>query len=182
MNRSVRGCALTFNVPTLRLMGFRPNFITIYGNGIMHHVDHYGDYSGDIVTRREGAMVSWETGVTTTYALHNAQDRGILFVGAGEEVYAGQIVGQNSRPRDLDINVCKKKHLTNMRASTSDETLRLTPHRVLSLEDALQWIKDDELVEITPKSLRLRKSILDRQDRYRMRRARGEEEPEEEAG
>jgi GTP-binding protein len=175
---------LTFNVPTRGLMGFRPNFLTITkGNGIMHHVfDHYGDYSGDIVTRREGAMVSWETGVTTTYALHNAQDRGILFVGAGEEVYAGQIVGQNSRPRDLDINVCKKKHLTNMRASTSDETLRLTPHRVLSLEDALQWIKDDELVEITPKSLRLRKSILDRQDRYRMRRARGEEEPEEEAG
>ena len=175
---------LTFNVPTRGLMGFRPNFLTITkGNGIMHHVfDHYGDYSGDIVTRREGAMVSWETGVTTTYALHNAQDRGILFVGAGEEVYAGQIVGQNSRPRDLDINVCKKKHLTNMRASTSDETLRLTPHRVLSLEDALQWIKDDELVEITPKSLRLLKSILDRQDRYRMRRARGEEEPEEEAG
>lgn len=174
---------LTFNVPTRGIMGFRPIFLTITrGTGIMHHVfDHYGDYSGDIVTRREGAMVSWETGVTTTYALHNAQERGILFVGPGEEVYAGQIVGQNSRPRDLDINVCKKKHLTNMRASTSDETLRLTPHRALTLEDALQWIREDELVEITPKSLRLRKMVLDRQERYRMRKDSGEE-PEEEAG
>lgn len=173
---------LSFNVPTRGIMGFRPMFLTITkGNGIMHHVfDHYGDYSGEIVTRREGAMISWETGSTTTYALHNAQERGILFVGAGEEVYAGQIVGQNSRPRDLDINVCKKKHLTNMRAATSDETLRLTSHRVLSLEDALQWIKDDELVEITPKALRLRKMVLDRQDRYRMKKATGEEEPEEE--
>lgn len=173
---------LTFSVPTRGIMGFRPNFLTITkGNGIMHHVfDRYGDYSGDIVTRREGAMISWETGSTTTYALHNAQERGVLFVGAGQEVYAGQVVGQNSRPRDLDINVCKKKHLTNMRAATSDETLRLTPHRVMSLEDALQWINDDELVEITPRFLRLRKAVLDRQERYRMKRVSGEEEPEEE--
>jgi len=148
----------------------------------MHHVfDHYGDYCGEIVTRREGAMISWETGSTTTYALHNAQDRGVLFVGAGEDVYAGQIIGQNSRPRDLDINVCKKKHLTNMRAASSDETLRLTPHKVMGLEDALQWIKDDELVEVTPKAIRLRKAELDRMERYRQKKDRGEEPDEMES-
>ncbi|HHY44218.1 MAG TPA: translational GTPase TypA, partial [Firmicutes bacterium] len=153
---------LTFRAPTRGLMGFRPAFLTITkGTGIMHRVfDSYGEYSGDIQSRREGAMISWETGTTTTYALHNAQERGILFVGPGEEVYGGQIVGQNSRNRDLDINVCKKKHLTNMRASTSDETLRLTPKRVMSLEDAIQWIKEDELVEVTPDAIRLRKIVL----------------------
>ena len=108
----------------------------------MHHVfDHYGDYSGDIVTRREGAMVSWETGVTTTYALHNAQDRGILFVGAGEGLCRPN--RGPKLPRDLDINVCKKEAFDEYESLYSDETLRLTPHRVLSLEDALQWIKDD---------------------------------------
>ncbi|HHW25882.1 MAG TPA: translational GTPase TypA [Firmicutes bacterium] len=171
-----------FSIPTRGIMGFRPIFLTLTkGLGIMHHVfDHYGDYSGEIVTRRQGAMISWETGTTTTYALHNAQERGVLFVGPGQEVYAGQVVGENSRPRDLDINVCKKKHLTNMRASTSDETLRLVPYRVMGLEDALQWINDDELVEVTPKAIRIRKSILDRQERYRNKKDRGEELPEEE--
>jgi len=173
---------MSFSIPTRGIMGFRPIFLTLTkGLGIMHHVfDHYGDYSGEIVTRRQGAMISWETGTTTTYALHNAQERGVLFVGPGQEVYAGQVVGENSRPRDLDINVCKKKHLTNMRASTSDETLRLVPYRVMGLEDALQWINDDELVEVTPKAIRIRKSILDRQERYRNKKDRGEELPEEE--
>ena len=173
---------MSFSIPTRGIMGFRPIFLTLTkGLGIMHHVfDHYGDYSGEIVTRRQGAMISWETGTTTTYALHNAQERGVLFVGPGQEVYAGQVVGENSRPRDLDINVCKKKHLTNMRASTLDETLRLVPYRVMGLEDALQWINDDELVEVTPKAIRIRKSILDRQERYRNKKDRGEELPEEE--
>lgn len=171
---------LTFRAPTRGLMGFRPAFLTITkGTGIMHRVfDSYGEYSGDIQSRREGAMISWETGTTTTYALHNAQERGILFVGPGEEVYGGQIVGQNSRNRDLDINVCKKKHLTNMRASTSDETLRLTPKRVMSLEDAIQWIKEDELIEVTPDAIRLRKIVLDRNERRRLNKDRGLEEEE----
>jgi GTP-binding protein len=173
---------LTFRAPTRGLMGFRPVFLTITkGTGIMHRVfDSYGEYSGEIHSRREGAMISWETGTTTTYALHNAQERGILFVGPGEEVYGGQIVGQNSRNRDLDINVCKKKHLTNMRASTAEETLRLTPKRVMSLEDAIQWIREDELVEVTPDALRLRKIILDRNERHRASKDRGQE-PDEEA-
>ncbi len=172
---------LVFNVPTRGIMGFRPVFLTITkGTGIMHHVfDHYGEYSGDITTRREGAMISWETGTTTTYALHNAQERGILFVGPGEEVYGGQIVGQNSRNRDLDINVCKKKHLTNMRSSTADEALRLSPPRIMSLEDSLQWIREDELVEVTPEAIRLRKMALDRNERYRLKKLRGEELDEE---
>lgn len=173
---------MSFSIPTRGIMGFRPNFLTLTkGLGIMHHVfDHYGDHSGEIVTRRQGAMISWESGSTTTYALHNAQERGVLFVGPGQEVYFGQVVGENSRPRDLDINVCKKKHLTNMRASTSDETLRLVPFRVMGLEDALQWINDDELVEVTPKAIRIRKSVLDRHERYRNKKDRGEELPEEE--
>lgn len=175
---------MNFIVPTRGIMGFRPNFLTLTkGTGIMHHVfDHYGDYCGDIVSRREGAMISWEAGVTTTYALHNAQERGTLFVAAGQEVYAGQIVGENARPRDLDINVCKKKHLTNLRSSVSDEALRLTLHRVMTLEDSLQWVKGDELVEVTPKEIRLRKMVLDRMQRYHMKRERGEEEPEEVQG
>ncbi len=171
---------MNFSIPTRGIMGLRPVFLTLTkGLGTMHHVfDKYGPYSGDIVTRREGAMVSWETGSTTTYALHNAQERGVLFVGAGEDVYAGQVIGQNSRTRDLDINVCKKKHLTNMRAASSDETLRLTPPRIMGLEDSLQWINDDELVEVTPRAIRLRKAVLDRMDRYRQKKDRGEE-PEE---
>ncbi len=173
---------MSFSIPTRGIMGLRPNFLTLTkGLGIMHHVfDRYGDYCGEIVTRREGAMISWEDGSTTTYALHNAQDRGILFIGAGQDVYSGQIIGQNSRTRDLDINVCKKKHLSNMRASGSDEALRLTPHRVMGLEDAMQWINDDELVEVTPKAVRLRKAVLDRMVRYRLKKDRGEEPSEDE--
>ena len=173
---------LTFRAPTRGLMGFRPVFLTITkGTGIMHRVfDSYGDYSGEISTRREGSMISWETGITTTYALHNAQERGILFVGPGEEVYAGQIVGQHSRARDLDINVCKKKHLTNMRSSTAEEALRLTPKKAMGLEDSIQWIKEDELVEVTPDAIRLRKMILDRNLRHRMNKEKGLEAEEEE--
>ncbi len=170
---------LTFTVPTRGIMGLRPNFLTITkGTGIMHHVfDHYDVYSGEIVTRREGAMISWELGMSTAYALHNAQERGVLFIGAGEEVYPGQIIGEHSRSRDLDINVCKKKHLTNLRSAASDEALRLVPHTQMSLEDSLQWINDDELVEVTPKSIRLRKEVLERQDRYKARKGKDQQEP-----
>ncbi len=173
---------LSFSIPTRGIMGFRPSFLTITrGTGIMHHVfDHYGEYAGDIVTRRQGAMISWEQGQTTAYALHNAQERGVLFVGAGQEVYGGQVIGEHARSRDLDINVCKKKHLTNLRSAASDEALRLVPHREMSLEDSLQWINDDELVEVTPEAIRLRKEILDRHDRYRLRKDEGQELPQEE--
>ncbi len=168
---------LTFSIPTRGIMGLRPNFLTLTkGLGIMHHVfDRYAEHSGEIVTRRAGAMITWETGLTTAYALHNAQERGILFVGAGEEVYCGQVIGEHSRPRDLDINVCKKKHLTNLRSASADEALRLTPHRAMCLEDALQWINDDELVEVTPAAVRVRKALLDRHDRYRNRKDSSEE-------
>jgi GTP-binding protein len=115
-------------------------------------------------------MVSWETGVVTAYAVKNAEERGQLFVGPGEKVYAGQVVGENSRPMDLDINVCKKRHLSNVRAVASEELVKLTPPRKMSLEEAMVWIDQDELLEITPKSIRIRKAVLDRQERYRMRK------------
>lgn len=168
---------LSFSIPTRGIMGFRTTFLTLTrGTGIMHHVfDRYGEYAGDIVTRRQGAMVSWEQGQTTAYALDNAQERGVLFVGAGEEVYEGQIVGEHARPSDLDINVCKKKHLTNLRSSAADEALRLVPKRQMSLEDSLQWINHDELVEVTPVAIRLRKEGLNRHDRYRLRKNQGQE-------
>ncbi len=163
---------LRFNVPTRGLLGFRSEFLTMTkGTGIMNHrLDHYDEYRGDIVSRLEGAMISWETGVTTAYGLHNAEERGTLFVGPGEQVYAGQIVGEYSRPMDLDINVCKKKHLSNMRASQTDQTVRLKPWRKMTLESALQWIAGDELIEVTPKSIRLRKATLARDQRYKMRK------------
>jgi GTP-binding protein len=167
---------LEFYIPTRGIMGFRPIFLTLTkGLGIMHHVfDHYGPFSGEIVTRRQGAMIAWETGSTTSYALANAEERGVLFVGPAEDVYSGQVVGEHSRQRDLDINVCKKKHLTNMRAATADETVKLTPPRRMGLEDSLQWINDDELVEITPVAIRIRKAILDRHERSRYRKDIGE--------
>lgn len=163
---------LNFYIPTRGIFGLRTLFLTITkGTGIMHHVfDHYGDFCGDIITRRAGALVSWEEGITTAYALKNAEERGILFVGPGEKVYAGQVVGQNSRPGDLDINVCKKRHLTNVRKSTQEELVQLTPPRRMSLEEALQWINHDELLEVTPQSVRIRKMILDRQERARLRK------------
>jgi len=163
---------LNFHIPTRGIMGFRPVFLTVTkGTGVMHHVfDHYGPFMGEITNRRSGSMVSWEQGVTTAYALHNAEERGTLFVGPGEKVYVGQVVGENSRARDLDINVCKKKHLTNMRQSVAEEAIRLSPPKIMSLEEALQWINQDELLEVTPSSIRIRKMVLDRQERYRLRK------------
>ncbi|MGE5486037.1 MAG: translational GTPase TypA [Ignavibacteriales bacterium] len=174
--RSMGACGqgrvrIDFSIPTRGLMGFRSAFLTITrGTGIMtYSFDGYGLHRGPIQFARQGSMIAWETGSTTTYALHNAQERGILFVGPGEDVYAGQVIGEHCRSRDLDINVCKKKHLTNMRSSTSDMTLHLSPPRRMSLEEALEWIAEDELVEATPGFIRLRKAVLDRGERYRNR-------------
>jgi GTP-binding protein len=123
--------------------------------------DSYQPYKGDIPKRPTGSLVAFETGEAVTYGLFNAQERGTLFIGPGEKVYSGMVVGQNGKPEDVEINVCKKKQLTNTRASGSDEALRLIPPKQLSLEQCLEFLADDELLEVTPKNLRLRKSILD---------------------
>jgi GTP-binding protein len=141
----------------------------------MSHVFHeYGSYRGDIAARNRGALVVKEPGVTVTFALHNLGDRGTLFCVPGLPVYEGMIVGEHSRDTDLVVNPCKKKHLTNMRASTSDETIRLTSARVMSLEDCIEFLADDELVEVTPKTTRLRKRLLSAHDRKRDEKARAE--------
>jgi len=153
---------LEFKIPARGLIGYRSELLTdTKGNGIMNHVFHgYEPYKGDIATRQRGSLVAWEDGEAVTYGLYNAQERGTLFITPGTKVYEGMIVGENAKSDDLVVNVCKKKHVTNMRASGSDEALRLTPPTILSLEQALEFIADDELVEITPKNIRLRKKIL----------------------
>ena len=154
---------LEFKIPARGLIGYRSEFLTdTKGNGIMNHIFHgFEPYKGDIQGRQRGSIVAWETGESITYGLYNAQERGSLFISAGTKVYEGMIVGENARAEDITVNVCKKKHVTNMRASGSDEALRLTPPVILSLEQALEFIADDELVEVTPKNIRLRKKILD---------------------
>ena len=153
---------LTYLVPTRGLLGFRGAFLTAtHGTGIMHALFHgYEPMAGEIATRERGSMVAWEDGVSTAYALHNAEERGILFIGPGVQVYEGMIVGQNARGNDMPINVCKKKHLTNIRSSVEDIAVRLTPPRPMSLDDCIEYISDDELLEVTPQSLRMRKRIL----------------------
>ncbi|HHY42705.1 MAG TPA: translational GTPase TypA [Thermoanaerobacterales bacterium] len=160
---------LEFNIPTRGLLGYRSEFITdTKGEGIINSVfAGYTPYKGDIPTRNRGSLVAFETGESNTYGLYNAQERGTLFIGPQVKVYEGMIVGENSRPQDLDINVCKKKHVTNMRSSTAEEALRLVPPKQMSLEQCLEFIKDDELLEVTPKSLRMRKAILSRQERQK---------------
>ena len=130
--------------------------------------DSYEPYKGDVQSRTRGVLVAFEAGTSVTYGLYNAQERGDLFIGAGTEVYEGMIVGLNSRNEDISINVCKEKHLTNTRASGSDDALRLVPPIQMSLEKAIEFIEDDELVEITPKNIRLRKKILDSKTRERL--------------
>lgn len=163
---------MEFLIPARGLIGYRSEFLTdTKGNGIMNHIfDSYQPYKGDISTRTRGSLVASESGITVAYGLYNAQDRGRLFVDAGVEVYAGMIVGENSRSMDITVNVCKKKQLTNTRASGSDEALRLTPPVPMSLEKCLEYINDDELLEVTPRSLRLRKMILDKTERERTAR------------
>ena len=161
---------LEFKIPARGLMSYRSEFLTdTNGNGIMNHIfSAYEEYKGDIDQRPSGSIVAFETGTTTSYGLYNTQDRGRLFVGAGVEVYEGQIVGESPKAEDLVCNVCKKKQVTNMRSSSSDEALRLTPPSILSLERSLEFIKDDELVEVTPESIRLRKMVLSKEQRMKL--------------
>jgi GTP-binding protein len=162
---------LEFKIPARGLIGYRSEFLTdTKGNGIMNHIFHgYESYKGDIPGRQRGSLVAWEDGEAVTYGLYNAQERGNLFITPGTRVYEGMVVGENSRTEDIVVNVCKKKHVTNMRASGSDDALRLTPARVLSLEQSLEFIAEDELVEITPKSIRLRKRILNSEQRAKVK-------------
>jgi len=161
-----------FKIPARGLIGYRTEFLTdTKGEGTMNHIfDSYQPYKGDIQARVRGTIVAFEPGKSVTYGLYNAQDKGDLFIGAGVDVYEGMIVGLNSRGEDLAINVCKEKHLTNTRASGSDDALRLVPPIQMSLEKAIEFIQDDELVEVTPKSIRLRKKILDSKERERANR------------
>ena len=160
---------LEFRIPSRGLMGYRQQFLTdTNGNGIMNSVfDGYEPYKGDIPQRVQGSLIVHETGETSSYGLFNAQDRGTMFVGAGVPVYEGMIVGESPKSDDIVVNVCKKKHVTNMRAAGSDEALRLVPPTTLSLEQSLEFINDDELVEVTPKSIRLRKTILSKELRMK---------------
>ncbi len=153
---------MEFTIPSRGLIGFKSKFLTdTRGEGIVtYHFHEYEPYKGEIPTRTRGALVSIEKSTTTTYALDNLKNRGILFVGPGEKVYEGMIVGEHSRDKDLDVNPCKLKKLTNMRASGSDDSAKLAPHRIMELESAMEWIKGDELIEVTPKSIRLRKRKL----------------------
>ena len=154
---------LEFSIPSRGLIGYRGEFMTdTKGNGIINTIfDGYGPYKGDIQYRKQGSLIAFEAGEAITYGLFNAQERGTLFIGPGEKVYSGMVVGQNGKTDDIEVNVCKKKQLTNTRASGSDDALKLTPPRVLSLEQCLEFIDTDELLEITPTSLRIRKKILD---------------------
>ena len=160
---------LEFRVPSRGIIGYRSEFLTdTNGKGVINQLfDGYEPYKGEIIQRHHGSLVAHETGVSTGYGLFAAQDRGKLFIGPGVEVYEGMVVGSTPKAEDITVNVCKKKHVTNMRASGSDEALKLTPHTNLSLEQSIEFIDDDELLEVTPKSLRIRKRILDKTLRLR---------------
>jgi GTP-binding protein len=162
---------LEFKIPARGLIGYRSEFLTdTKGNGIMNHVfNSFEPYKGDISSRSRGSMIAWEDGEAVGYGLYNAQERGTLFITPGTKVYQGMIVGENARSEDIVVNVCKKKHVTNMRASGSDDALRLTTPTTMSLEQSLEFLADDELVEMTPKSIRLRKRILDNDLRAKTR-------------
>ena len=160
---------LEFKIPSRGLIGYRSEILTdTKGLGVLNSIfAGFEPDRGEVVTRTHGTIIAYEQGKSTTYGLYNAQERATLFIGAGTEVYIGMIVGENSRSEDMIVNVCKEKHLTNTRASGSDDALKLTPHKVLSLEQSLEFIADDELVEITPENIRLRKKILDPTKRLR---------------
>lgn len=160
---------MEFSIPARGLIGFRNEMLTTTrGTGIMYHVfQGYEPYKGPIPERTRGSLVAFEAGVTTAYGLNSVLDRGELFLEPGVEVYEGMIIGENARENDMDVNPCKKKHLTNTRAAASDDAIRLPPCRQFTLEAALEWIREDELVEVTPKSLRMRKMVLSRQLRYK---------------
>ena len=160
---------LEFNIPSRGLIGFRGEFMTsTKGSGILNTAfDGYSPYKGDLQYRKQGSLIAFETGESVAYGLFSAQDRGTLFIGPGEKVYSGMVIGQSGKAEDIELNVCKTKHLTNTRSSSADEALKLTPPKILSLEQALEFIDTDELLEITPDSLRIRKKILDSRLRKR---------------
>lgn len=163
---------LEFSIPSRGLIGYRGEFLTdTKGNGIMNTAfDCYAPYKGDIQYRKQGSLIAFETGESVTYGLFQAQERGVLFLGAGEKVYSGMVIGENAKTDDIEVNVCKTKHLTNTRSSGADDALRLTAPKILSLEEALDFINTDELLEVTPKTLRIRKKILDPKMRKRSNR------------
>ena len=160
---------LEFSIPSRGLIGFRNEFLTsTKGTGILNTMfDGYAPYKGDFPYRKQGSLIAFEAGETVTYGLFSAQERGTLFVGPGEKVYSGMVIGQNGKAEDIELNVCKTKHLTNTRSSSADDALKLVPPRILSLEQAIEFIDQDELLEVTPTSLRIRKRILDSRDRKR---------------
>jgi GTP-binding protein len=163
MTSSTQGyMRLEFKIPARCLIGYRSELLTdTKGNGIMNHIFYgYEPFKGELTTRRRGSMIAWEDGEAATYGLYNAQERGSLFIKPGTRVYKGMIVGENAKQEDILVNVCKKKHVTNIRAAGSDEALRLTPPIIFSLEQALEFIAEDELVEVTPENIRLRKKVL----------------------
>jgi len=167
---------MEFRIPSRGLIGYRSEFLTdTKGNGIMNSViSGFEPWKGEIETRSHGVLIAWEPGEAVTYGLYNAQERGSLFIGAGTPVYEGMIVGANPKNEDIVVNVCKRKHVTNMRASGSDESLRLTPPVIMSLEQFLEFVADDELIEITPKNIRLRKRILNSDQRAKLRSRKNE--------
>jgi len=160
---------IEFLVPSRGLFGYRNEFLTdTRGEGIMSAVfDSYTPYKGELPGRPTGSLIAFESGEAVTYGLFNAQERGTLFVGAGTPVYEGMVVGESPKSEDIAVNVCKKKHVTNMRASGSDDALRLIPPRIMSLEESIEFIADDELIEVTPKNIRIRKKILSNQLRMK---------------
>lgn len=163
---------LEFSIPARGLIGYRGQFMTdTKGNGILNTIfDGYGPFKGEIQYRPTGSLIAYETGESITYGLYNAQERGVLFIGPGVKVYSGMVIGQNAKAEDIEVNVCKRKQLSNTRSSSADEALRLSPPKVLSLEQALEFIETDELLEVTPTSLRIRKKILDPTLRMRSKR------------
>ena len=160
---------LEFSIPSRGLIGYRGTFMTsTKGTGVINTLfDGYAPYKGDISYRKQGSLIAFESGESVTYGLFSAQERGTLFIGPGEKVYAGMVIGQSGKSEDIELNVCKTKHLTNTRSSSADEALKLTPPKILSLEQALDFIDNDELLEVTPSSLRIRKKILDSRLRKR---------------
>ncbi|MBO6038216.1 MAG: translational GTPase TypA, partial [Acetobacter sp.] len=158
---------LTFTIPSRGLIGYHSEFLTdTRGTGLMNRLfSHYGPYAGTVESRRNGSLISMENGTTTQYSLFSLQDRGTLFIDAGETVYQGMIIGEHSRENDLEVNPVREKKLTNMRAAGKDEALLLTPPRRMSLEQAIAYIEDDELIEVTPSAIRLRKRYLDPHER-----------------
>ena len=161
---------LTYLAPTRGLLGFRYQFLTATrGMGVMNTIFHgYLPLAGPIDTRASGSLIAWEPGESSTYGLKNAEERGVLFIGPGVDVYEGMVVGEHQRPGDLAVNVAKKKHLTNMRSSNKDIEIRLTPPRQMSLDECIEYLADDELLEVTPRSLRIRKRVLSTDERGKM--------------